>query len=86
MTTIMHDDTDGEIQELTVTPGPDGDMWIIMCGKSYRYRTMIGGGMYPRTYFALKELQKAMQQDLEDISGGQSHIDRWVMALEDDGQ
>lgn len=62
-----HDDTDGDKspqQDLAVTIGPDGDMWLTAGGgQTLRFRTWAGGGGSQRVHKALLTLAEAIQRD-----------------------
>ncbi len=65
----VHDDNDGDhAQKLSVTRGPDGDMYVwIEDSRWLRFRTHGGGGRSMRTHNALRILAEAMRLDaLED--------------------
>lgn len=62
------DDTDGETgpdQDLAVSIGPDGDMWVLMPGASLRFRSWAGGGQSLRVRNALLVLAEAIRRDNE---------------------
>lgn len=72
---IKHDDTDGNDDEvLTVIVTVDGDLhvqipFVSRPGKNTRrFRTKVGGGLYPHVYHALVHLIGAIKKDGGTIS------------------
>ena len=65
-----HDDTDGDLsvaQEISVTIGPDGDVWVAARGTpAMRFRMYAGGGESLRVRNALLVLAEAIRRDNED--------------------
>ena len=62
----LQDDTDGETDArhiLTVSQGPDGDMYIGVDGRLLRFRAWSGGGMSLATHNAIRVLAEAMRMD-----------------------
>ncbi len=81
VTNIKSDDTD---DQLTVSTAPDGDMWIgINSFHLVRFRNMIGGGMFPHTFVALRNLEEAMIKDKEAIENGRQYHLEWNAALQE---
>jgi len=69
--TRRQDDTDGQRgpdQDLSVSIGPDGDMWVVLpsSAQSLRFRTAAGGGQSLRVRNALMVLAEAIRRDNED--------------------
>ncbi|CAM0043918.1 hypothetical protein VPHK437A_0047 [Vibrio phage K437a] len=81
MTELKSDDTE---DRLTVTVAGDADMWIGVNGFNLiRFRNGIGGGMYPHTYVALRNLETAMKRDITNRENGGTDISEWTIALKD---
>lgn len=62
----LHDDHDGTfVGELSVSLSRDGDVWVSTApGHTLRFRVpMIGGGMSPHTFNALRMLALAIELD-----------------------
>jgi hypothetical protein len=78
--TRRHDDTDGKRgieEDLTVSIGPDGDMWVVVAGAApLRFRSDAGGGQSLRVRNALLVLAEAIRRDNnERPQGGRGHED-----------
>lgn len=81
MTELRSDDTE---DRLTVTVAGDADMWIGINGFNLiRFRNGIGGGIYPHTYVALRNLETAMKRDISNRDKGVTSISEWSVALKD---
>ena len=65
--TRRQDDTDGDrsyLQDLQVSIGPDGDVWVVAGGgEMLRFRTWAGGGASQRVHKALLVLAEAIRRD-----------------------
>lgn len=68
--TRYQDDTDGSREDahtLTVSQGPDGDMYVrVGSSRLLRFRSGIGGGNSLRVHNALRILAKAIELDNKD--------------------
>lgn len=72
---IVQDDNDGdmsEINRLDILLRTDSDIFITTNSDKYlRFREpWIGGGMYPETYQALRNLIQAIEKDRNNIMNG----------------
>lgn len=62
----LHDDTDGSADikhVLSVSQGPDGDMYVGVGHYLLRFRTWTGGGISLATHNALRILAEAIKMD-----------------------